>query len=113
VTFLFDRDKRHVLRFAPLQGETARRLLSHHYADLLDTMVLLENGETFERSDAALRALRALGGRWRLLAAILFLVPRPIRQLTYGMIARSRYKLFGRKDACRLPAPHERNFFLD
>lgn len=104
-------DRRGVLRFAPLQGDTAARSLPTRLADQMDTLVLLDARGIHQRSDAALLALRHLGWPWGLLS-LLRAVPRPLRDLVYDFIARRRYRWFGRKESCRFPLPHERDRFL-
>ncbi len=112
VNFLLARDRRHVLRFAPLQGKTAERLLAPAYRTQLDTLVLAVGEKRYLRSGGALRALAATGGVWALVKALL-LIPRPLRDAFYDVIARNRYAWFGRRERCRRPAAAERAFFLD
>ena len=64
-------------------------------------------------TDAALAIGRYLGGSWAGLAAIAGLVPRPLRDLVYRLVARIRYRTFGRYDACPLPPVGQRSRFLD
>ena len=64
------------------------------------------------RSSAALRVATKLGGAWPLLAVFL-VVPRPLRDLVYRWVARNRYRWFGKKDACYVPATDESWRFLD
>jgi predicted DCC family thiol-disulfide oxidoreductase YuxK len=104
-------DRRGVLRFAPLQGATAEQLLPARLTGHLDTLVLLDAEGLHLRSEAALRALTYVAGPWRLLAG-LRVVPRPVRDMVYDLISRRRYRWFGKKESCRLPAPHERERFL-
>ena len=105
-------DRHGVLRFAPLQGETARALLPPPPADPLAWSVLyLDEHGLHEQSDAALHICRRLGGLWSLLS-LGRLVPRPIRDAVYRLIVRSRYRWFGRRPSCRLPTPAERARFL-
>ena len=118
VKFVLARDRHARLRFAPLQGEFARGVLSRHpELAQVDSLILVERdartGEerTFVRSDGALRVAQHLGGPWRL-ALLLRAVPRGLRDLAYDAFARVRYRLFGRHDACRLPAPEQRARFL-
>ena len=106
-------------RFAALQSPLAREILTRHGRDPrdLDTLYLvLARGRPDERllrkSDAALWILRALGGPWRA-AGVLRLVPRAVRDLGYDLVARTRYRLFGRYGACPLPDPRHRARFLD
>jgi predicted DCC family thiol-disulfide oxidoreductase YuxK len=76
-------------------------------------VVLVEaDGSVLVESDAALRILGRLRGPVRHLAR-LRIVPRPLRDAVYRLIARTRYRVFGRHDACELPAPWFRERFLD
>ena len=113
VNFLLDRDRAGRLRFAPLQGPTFAQLRqAHPELDGVDSFVLWEGARVHTRSTAALRSLMALGGVWRLAAAGL-LIPRFLRDAAYDLVARRRYRWFGRQDSCRLPTPELRARFLD
>ncbi len=85
-------------RFAPLQGETARRVLGPRAAEM-PTVVLERKGRRYTRSGAALRILAGLGGGWRA-AALLLAVPRPLRDAAYDWVARRRRRWFGGSEAC-------------
>lgn len=120
VRWLVDADRRAVLRYAPLQGETAAPILERHGIPAggdFESFILVENlggpsERLRQRSDGALTALVALGG-WRAgLARIGRMVPRAIRDAVYDFVARRRTRWFGRLEACRIPAPDERRRFL-
>lgn len=113
VNWLLARDPEHKLRFAPLQGMTAGKILESEIRNRLDTLVFVRNGETFIRTAAVSRILMTLGGRWRVLGGLLWVVPSPIRDLGYRIVSRLRYRLFGKHESCRLPTPQERSLFLD
>ena len=117
--FVLARDPGGRFRFAALQSGLAREVLTRHGRDPrdLDTLYLvLGCGRPDERllrkSDAALWILRALGGPWRVLAMLRFL-PAGVRDLGYDLVARTRYRLFGRYETCPLPEPRYRTRFLD
>lgn len=112
VDFLIKRDRKRVLKFAPLQGRTAEAKLPLEYRQKLGTIVYDQNGEFHVRSTAALKILISLGGLWTLVG-IFFVIPRFVRDLVYRWIAKNRYLWFGRRDTCRLPTPEERAQFLD
>jgi predicted DCC family thiol-disulfide oxidoreductase YuxK len=114
VRFVLDRDPAGRFRFASLQSEAGRRLLEAHRlpTDELSTVVVVADGRAYTRSDAALRIARGLGGGWPALGA-LRLVPRPLRDAAYGVVARNRYRWFGRKEECMLPTPEQRSRFLE
>lgn len=75
-------------------------------------LVLGANGQLYHHSDAALRALQVIGGPLGWAAALAALLPRWLRDSVYNMVGRNRYKVFGKKDTCRLPTPAERMRFL-
>jgi predicted DCC family thiol-disulfide oxidoreductase YuxK len=112
VHWLLDRDRRGVLRFAPLQGETAAAVLPPGDSHDLRSVVLVDEAGVHRRSAAAIRTLRHLGGKYRTAAGVLWLVPRPVREAGYKLISKMRYRLFGKKDLCRLPRPGENERFL-
>ena len=99
------------LKFAPLQGETARALLSEDQRDL-NSLVLMDHAGVWRSSTAVVRILGHLGGLWPVPAAALWLIPKPIRNWGYGFIARHRYRWFGQTEACRMPRPGEAARFL-
>lgn len=121
VNFIIDRDPRGRFRFAALQSEAAQALLAAHGRTLPpgdpDTVILLETderGETrlYERSTAALHIAAGLRFPWNLLYALI-VVPRPVRDFFYRLIAKNRYRWFGKRDACRIPTPELRARFLE
>ena len=120
VQFLIPRDRGDVLRFAPLQGELARTVLRKHglNPDDLDSVVVVTGWQqpserAFTRSRAVLQTLSALGGVWRILARAARIVPLPVANAAYKLVARSRYRMFGRFDACQLPQPQWKDRFLE
>ena len=128
VGFILSRDRRGAIRFAPLQGETARHCqisdfksqisnfksqISNSGSPAIDTIVWVNHcGRAFVRSAAAVRVLWQLGGVWWLIGWLLWLIPLPLRDIGYRLIAASRYRLFGRTETCRLPTPAQRERFL-
>lgn len=120
VQFLLPRDRDGVLRFALLQGDLAKRALLKHGLDPsdLDSVVVVANwslpGErAFTRSRAVLQALDALGEGWRVFARAARIFPLPLADAVYRLVARSRYRIFGRFDVCQVPRPEWRDRFLD
>jgi len=112
VRWLLRHDRRQVLRFASLQGETARRLLPALPEDRGTwTVMLLEGQELWARSDAVLRICRRVGG-WLGWLAWLRVVPRALRDAVYRAIAKRRYRWFGRERACPVPSPETASRFL-
>ncbi len=113
VNFVIDRDPDGYFRFAPLQSDVGEEILADtDAADVsLDTIVLVEDGEAYDRSTAALRIARHLTGPWPLLYAFI-VVPRPIRDAVYNWVAAHRYDWFGQRDQCRMPTPARKDRFL-
>ena len=121
VQFVLPRDPRGRFRFAPLQGPTAAAILRRHEVPVPEgdpeSIVLVEEpGTPAERlsfrSAAALGVIRGLKAPWSWLA-VLRVFPRPLRDWVYDRIARARYRVFGKLDACPVPAPEHRPRFLD
>jgi predicted DCC family thiol-disulfide oxidoreductase YuxK len=113
VQFVLKRDRQGQFRFASLQSEAAQELL-RQFPEApagINTVVLIENGQLYTKSDAALRAAKRLPGPWPLLYGFI-LLPRPLRNLVYDWIARNRYRWFGKEDQCMLPRPEWKDRFL-
>ena len=120
VQFLLKHDREGRLHFASLQSDFAATVLGRHGIDPtdLDTVHVIVNhdqpGErVLQRSDAILRAGRELGGFWGASSSIARVVPRPLRDSVYKLVATNRYRMFGKYDTCMLPDPNQRSRFLD
>ena len=114
VRFVLKRDKAGVFRFAALESRVGKELLGNG-ATTLDGVALVidaltEEQRVYWRSDATAEALRLLGWTWW--AQALAAVPRPLRETGYTLVARVRYKVFGRYDICPLPTAEERGRFV-
>ena len=120
VQFVLKRDRRDRFRFAALQSNFAREILRRHdmNPDSLDTVYLvLEHGQVSERllvrNDAVTAVLEELGGIGRVWAKLLGLLPKAVRDWRYDLVARNRYRIFGKHKSCPLPDPKDRHKFLD
>jgi predicted DCC family thiol-disulfide oxidoreductase YuxK len=113
VAFVIRHDHEGYFKFAPLQSEAARRLVSGFKFQVsnFDSIALVENNSVVFKSTAALRIARKLGALWPLLYAFI-IVPRPLRDAAYSWIARNRYRWFGKRDACMVPAADVRSRFI-
>lgn len=113
VTFIIKRDKKKELLFAALQSESGQLLLTKHQLPRksLDTFVLIQNDISYTKSTAALRTFKALGGLWSL-AYVFIIIPRPIRDYFYHIIAQNRYQWFGKRDSCMSPSKDLKTRFL-
>lgn len=109
----------HTLQFATLAGAVGEAMRRERpELATVDSVVLYDpdaagSARVRVRSDAALAVLAYLGGPWRVLGALGRLVPRPVRDAVYDFIARHRYRIAGRADACLLPTPEQRVRFVD
>lgn len=115
VQFVIRHDAGGKIRFAALQspaGEAARRAIQQQLGRIPDSLIFLVDGHYFTESDAALRVARHLDGGWRHLWQ-LRIFPRFLRNAVYRMVARMRYRLFGRKPSCMIPTPELRQRFMD
>jgi predicted DCC family thiol-disulfide oxidoreductase YuxK len=114
VQFVIPRDPEAKYRFASLQSEVGRELLAAHGlpTDELESVVLIEDGESYVKSAAVLRIAAGLGGAYRLLAPLRH-VPRAVRDRAYDFVADRRYRWFGKKDRCTLPAGDVESRFLE
>ncbi|MBR0854968.1 thiol-disulfide oxidoreductase DCC family protein [Bradyrhizobium liaoningense] len=103
VRFVANRDVAGRFRFTPIQSDYGTRLArtSGINPDDPDTNAVVHDGEVFMKSDAALTVLSQLPGwSW---VRLLFAVPKPLRDPVYSLIARNRYRIFGKYDACFVP----------
>ena len=107
-------DRRRVFRFASLQSPVAQlRLRQLGYSrDSLESMLLIEADRLSSESTAVLRIAARLSWPWPLLA-VFWLIPRPVRDWGYRIVARNRTRWFGRRQQCRIPTAEEQAMFLD
>lgn len=102
------RDRTGTLRFAPIGGDTWRAYrATAGTEDDPNTVHLVVNGIEYRRSGAIIRLLLACRGGWPVLGALAWVVPSPVRDLAYGLLARLRYRLFGRVDRCSIEGSEE------
>jgi predicted DCC family thiol-disulfide oxidoreductase YuxK len=117
VQFVLKHDTDARFRFASLQGDYAIRILQHHALDPqdLDTVYVIEapGARPKSRSDAVISILRTLGGFWSAVAGALRICPRPLRDWGYNLVARRRYRIFGKYETCPLPEKNYQDRFLD
>lgn len=117
VRWVLDHDPQGHFQFAPLQGETAAALRARRddVPAMPETVLLVVRSPGSERvlhrSRAAFEIVRVIGGGWSWLA-MLSLLPLPLTDWLYGLVASTRYAIFGKLDACRIPSPFEASRFL-
>jgi predicted DCC family thiol-disulfide oxidoreductase YuxK len=118
VQFILRHEREHVLRFAALESKTGHQIRARHPETAsIDSMIWVDDpGGARERilirSAAGVRIARYMGGLWRI-AALATLIPRPIRDAVYDLIARHRHQLVADADRCYIPPSGVRGRFLD
>ena len=112
VRFLIHHDTQKRLQFAPLQSPLGQQQLEKYHLsqENFSTFVVIAPDGYFTKSTAALRIMRHLGGRWRILYAFI-LIPQSLRDGVYDLIARYRYQLRGKLTACYRPPPEYQDRF--
>jgi predicted DCC family thiol-disulfide oxidoreductase YuxK len=120
VQFVLKNDRNDVFRFASLQSKLAEQILVRHRlrSESLETVyVVLDYGLAEERLLSRLNAvvyvLQQLGGPLTYVSALLRVLPAPVQNFLYGLVARNRYRVFGRYETCPLPDSDTRSKFLD
>jgi predicted DCC family thiol-disulfide oxidoreductase YuxK len=113
VEFIIKRDPDGYFHFASLQSEVGQNILNYYRVERdIDSLVLIEHNQYYQKSTAALKICRHLKGLSKFLY-ILLIIPLPIRDFFYKIIAKNRYRWFGKKDICMLPLPNVKKRFLD
>jgi predicted DCC family thiol-disulfide oxidoreductase YuxK len=102
-------DRKVRFKLGTIQSPEGKRLLSWHdlSADSPDTFILSEGSRLYVRSSAYIRILWQLGFPYQFLGAILWLIPKPIRDMAYNWLARNRFRLFGRRTSCMVLTPEQ------
>jgi len=113
IQFVIERDPDATFRFAPLQSAVAQELLQEcdYEGETLDSIVLVEDGECYTKSDAVIRTARHLGLPYSLLRPFGAL-PARLRNVVYDFVADRRYRWFGRREQCMMPTPDRERRFL-
>ena len=114
IQFIIKRDPDGRFRYAPLQSDVATDLLRDCGlpTDRIETFVMIDDGECYTKSAAAIRIATKLGGLYRVVGPFRY-IPRPIRDGVYDLVAATRYDIFGRKDECMVPTPEIEDRFLE
>lgn len=112
VQFILKRDQSYY-DFASLQGILGQQMIEKHRLSMdLDSVIVIEQGVPYVKSDAALRITKHLNSAWPLLSAFRWL-PRSLRDVVYDFVAEHRHEWFGQKQQCLLPDPKTRARFHD
>jgi len=112
VDFLLKRDSKKQFRFTSIQSKAAQLLL--HKCQIpseTDSVILIKSNKVYFESDAAIEIAGMLPFPWKM-GTIFRIIPKKIRDNIYRRIAKNRYRWFGKRDTCRIPAPSERESFI-
>ena len=114
VNFFIRRDKKKVFRFATLQSAFGQKILQEHNlpTDVFESFLLWDNGKLYSKSTAGLRLYNKLPWYWKW-TQFFWVVPKFFRDWIYGIIAKNRYKWFGKRDTCMVPMPELKERFLE
>ena len=118
VLFVLQRDPEKRFHYSPLQSEYAKKRLPQHGGDpeALNTFYVLSDPDgspqLLQKSSAALYVLSQLGGFWKILS-LGRIFPRFFRDFVYDLVAKNRYRLFGKKEVCMLPEPGWTERFIE
>ena len=109
IDFLMKLDTQKRFKYTSLQGEF---VITLDIEPDMDSIIYYENSIIYYKSTAILKIFQALGGVWKI-TAIFYLIPKVIRDFLYDLIAKYRYKIFGKRESCRMPKEGELDFFID
>jgi predicted DCC family thiol-disulfide oxidoreductase YuxK len=101
-------DCKHVVQFASAQSELGSAIYEALGIPVDDSYLLIDELGVHSKSDGYIRLAKILGGWWRI-AAVARIVPRNLRDWLYDIVARNRYRWFGRTDQCRLLTHEQRS----
>lgn len=112
--FIIRQDKKKVFRFAALQSNFGQKILKENNlpADIFESFILLDKGRLYKKSIAGLRVFNKLPWYWKW-TQLCWIFPRFLRDWVYGIIAKNRYKWFGKREECMIPTPELRERFFD
>ncbi len=114
VNWVIKRDKKNIFKFASLQSVYGLQVIKNYNLSnqYLNTIVLVESDKVYLRSVAVLRILKRLGGIYSA-ACIFMIIPPPILNFFYNIVAKYRYRWFGKKDSCMVPDASLKEKFID
>ncbi|MAB31002.1 MAG: thiol-disulfide oxidoreductase [Formosa sp.] len=112
VRYLIKHDKKGFLKFASLQGNYAKDFVNETEIQSMQSILFFDGKMLYKKSTAILKLSRLLGG-WYQLLLLGYILPRFFRDWLYNIVAKNRYRWFGKKDQCMLPSKGFENRFLD
>ena len=114
VQFIIKKDKKKQFLFTSLQSDAARDILLQFQLknSEMNSILLIENGEVYQKSDAILKIVKYLNGIWKMSYGFI-IIPKFIRDYVYMLIAKNRYRWFGKREVCMIPTKELQMRFLD
>ena len=114
VNWIIDHDKRNQFKFPSLQSLYGRQVIAKFglQSQYLDTLVLVENEKVSLKAVGVLRILKRLGGIYAL-AYVFIIIPAPVLNFFYNIVAKYRYSWFGKREVCRVPEPGLKEKFME
>lgn len=115
INFVIKHDKKDSFRYAPLQSEVGKQLMGERNIDSseLNSIILINPKIAYyHKSTAALQIAKSLSGGFPILS-IFLIFPKSFRDMVYDIIAKNRYKWFGKKESCTIPTPELKALFID
>jgi predicted DCC family thiol-disulfide oxidoreductase YuxK len=111
--FIIKRDMDEIFKFASLQSDAGKTIAEKFLINRqdIDSIILIKGENYFIKSEAALEVVKELKSIWKIFY-LLKVIPRPLRDFIYDLIARNRYAFFGKRDTCRVPAREEMSRFI-
>ena len=113
VDFIIKRDKDEIFKFALLQSDAGKTIAEKFLINRqdIDSIILIKGENYFIKSEAALEVVKELKSIWKIFY-LLKVIPRPLRDFIYDLIAKNRYAIFGKRDTCRVPTEEEKGKFV-
>jgi predicted DCC family thiol-disulfide oxidoreductase YuxK len=114
VNFIINRDSDNSFLFSALQSESGQEILKSFNLSTteFDTFILVDGDQYLTRSDAVISIAKNLKGFPKILIIGKW-IPKFFRDFLYDLVAKSRYKIFGKRQSCRIPTPEEKSRFLN
>ena len=114
VNYIFDNDGSKEIYFITQQSEAGQNILEHFglKGSVLDSLVFIKAGVAYQKSEGVLKIVKQMGGKYAFLSGVGYCFPKFFRDWVYDRIAKNRYRLFGKEDACRMPNAEMKNRFL-
>ena len=112
ILYILRNDKEKKIKFTPIQGDFAKTILKQNEINALNSIILFDGKKVYDKSTAVIKICLILGG-WHKLFYIAYIIPKSLRDLVYKLIAKKRYKWFGKLDNCMIPSEKIKSRFID